>query len=90
MVTKEIERVGIPVAILTAIPLIPMAVGSNRVVKGIRVEHVCGNPLLSKDDDLRLQKRIVQTALGALQTSVDKPTLFEPDKAVSDKEVVNA
>ena len=90
MVTKEIERVGIPAVVLTAIPLIPMAVGSNRVVKGLRVEHVCGNPLLSKEDDRRLQRRIVETALTALQTAVEQPTLFEPDKPTSVREVVNA
>ena len=81
---------GIPAAILTAIPLIPMSVGSNRVVKGVRVEHVCGNPLLSKEDDRRLQRRIVETALSALQTAVERPTLFEPDKATSEREAVNA
>ncbi len=90
MVAKEIERVGIPVAVLTAIPLIPMAVGSNRVVKGMRVEHVCGNPLLSKEDDRKLQRRIVETALRALQTPVDRPTLFEPDKAMPERQAVHA
>ncbi len=75
---------------MTAIPLIPMAVGSNRVVKGVRVEHVCGNPLLSKEDDLRLQRRIVETALGALRTAVDRPTLFESDKESTEREAVNA
>ena len=68
---------GIPVALLTAIPLIPLTVGASRVVQGVRVEHVCGNPLLSHDDDRRLQVQIVQTALKALQASVEKPTLFQ-------------
>ena len=90
MVTKEIERVGIPAAILTAIPLIPLAVGANRVVKGVRVEHVCGNPLLSKEDDRKLQRRIVEKALGALQTPVDSPTLFELDKSTREMEAARA
>ena len=90
MVAKEIERVGIPTVVLTAIPLIPLAVGANRVVKGMRVEHVCGNPLLSKEDDQKLQRSIVQTALDALQTPVDRPTLFEPGKPAAEREVVHA
>ena len=90
MVTKEIERVGIPAAILTGIPLIPLAVGANRVVKGIRVEHVCGNPLLSREDDRKLQRRIVEKALAALQTPVERPTLFELDKSIPEMEATHA
>ncbi len=67
-------------AVLTAIPLIPMAVGANRVVRGIRVEHVCGNPNLSEEADRELMMRIVRTGLRALQTAVDGPTLFEPSQ----------
>ncbi len=47
-------------------------------MKGIRVEHVCGNPLLSKDDDRQLMERIAVTGLKAIQTRVTGPTLFEP------------
>ncbi len=75
---------------LTAIPNIPLAVGANRVVKGIRVEHVCGDPLLSGADDRKLQRHIVETALDALRTPVDGPTLFEPDKVATGKETVDA
>ncbi len=81
---------GIPTAVLSAIPLIPLSTGSNRVVKGIRVEHVCGNPLLGREDDLRLQLHIVQTALKALQTPVDGPTLFEPGEMTEAREAVHA
>jgi len=90
MVAKEIERVGIPAAILTGIPLIPQAVGANRVVKGIRVEHVCGNPLLSRKDDRKLQRQIVELALRALRTPVEGPTLFELDKSTSEMEATHA
>ena len=60
------------------------------MVKGIRVEHVCGNPLLSPEDDLRLQLHIVKTALRALQTPVEGPTLFEPGEMTGAREVVHA
>jgi betaine reductase len=76
--------------VLSAIPLIPVSTGANRVVKGIRVEHVCGNPLLSPEDDLQLQLSIVRTALQALQTPVDRPTLFDPDDRTQVKEAVHA
>jgi glycine reductase len=59
-------------------PVLAMDSGANRVVRGVRIEHVCGDPALAPDDDQRLMARIVETALRALQTPVDKPTLFDP------------
>jgi hypothetical protein len=81
---------GIPTAVLSAIPLVPITTGSNRVVKGIRVEHVCGNPLLSPEDDLQVQLSIVRTAVQALQIPVDGPTIFEPEDLTGIKETSHA
>lgn len=78
---KEIERFGIPVAVLTAIPMIPLSVGASRVVRGVRVEHVCGDPRLSKELDREVTRQIVSTALRAVETEVSGPTLFEPSKS---------
>ena len=75
---KEIERAGIPVSIMTAMPAIPLSVGANRVIRGVRVPHVCGDPALSEAKDQELGERIVRTALGALTAPVSSPTLFEP------------
>lgn len=52
--------------------------GANRVVRGVRIEHVCGDPTLSSDGDRELNLRIVMTALRALTTRVDGPTIFDP------------
>ena len=76
-------------AVVSAIPMIPLAAEVSRVVKGVRVEHVCGDPALSEENDLRLMRRIVETALGAIQTEVAGPTLFDPD-ALSAREEVHA
>jgi hypothetical protein len=59
-------------------PVLAMGAGANRVVRGVRIEHVCGNPALSPEEDERLMAGIVDAALRALQTRVDGPTLFEP------------
>jgi glycine reductase len=75
---KELERRGLPVVLISAIPVIPLGAGANRIVKGVRVEHVCGDPSLSASADRALRRQIVTTALLALQTPVDGPTLFEP------------
>jgi glycine/betaine/sarcosine/D-proline reductase family selenoprotein B len=76
--TKEIERVGIPTAQISAIYEFAMTTGANRVVRGCRIEHVCGDPELGAEKDYAYGMRIVRTALGALRTGVDGPTLFDP------------
>jgi len=63
---------------VSAIPMIPFAAKAGRIVRGMRVEHVCGDPNLSEENDARLARRIVDTALRALQTEVDGPTVFDP------------
>jgi len=68
------------VGIMTAMPAIPLAVGANRVVRGVRVSHVCGDPALSAQKDWELGVRIVETALNSLVTAVSGPTLFEPSE----------
>ena len=59
-------------------PVLAMGAGANRVVRGVRIEHVCGDPSMAPDDDARLMRRIVETALAALRTAVSGPTLFDP------------
>ena len=59
--------------------MIPMAAEVSRVVKGVRVEHVCGDPNLNEENDQHLMRRIVETALLSIRTEVMGPTLFDPD-----------
>jgi glycine/betaine/sarcosine/D-proline reductase family selenoprotein B len=73
-----LDRIGIPVAQISAMPVLALGAGANRVVKGVRIEHICGDPVLSPEADARLMTRIVEAALRALQTPVTGPTLFEP------------
>jgi glycine reductase len=88
-IAKEIERVGIPVAMISAIHDLALATGANRVVQGCRIEHVCGNPDLGSEKDREYGLRIVRAALHALATPVSGPTLFDPaDPALA--EVVHA
>ncbi len=68
---------------ISAMPVLAMGAGANRVVRGVRIEHVCGDPALSPEEDGRLMTRIVDMALRALQTPVSGPTLFDPISAES-------
>ena len=85
--SKELAREGINVAVVSAIPMIPMSVEVSRVVRGVRVEHVCGDPNLNEENDRRLMRRIVETALQALRTEVTGPTLFDPDVSSAEERV---
>ena len=69
---------GIPVTVISALPPLAMQAGANRVVQGVKIEHVCGDPSLSPVADRTLRRRLVERALQALQVAVNCPTLFQP------------
>ena len=64
-------------ALITALPELAASVGAPRVVRGVRIEHVCGDPSLPPHEDAALRYRLVTTALSALETRVERPTIFE-------------
>lgn len=67
---------GIPVVVISALPPLAMQAGANRVVQGVRIEHVCGDPTLAPAANRVLRRRLVEQALLALRTDVRQPTLF--------------
>ena len=62
-------------AVISALPPLAMQAGANRVVQGVKIEHVCGDPTLPPEADRALRRRIVEQALKALSTAVERPTL---------------
>jgi len=75
---------------ITALYTLALTTGANRVVKGARIEHVCGDPDLGPEKDFAYGLEIVETALQALQTPVSGPTLFVPGEASLSKEPAHA
>ncbi len=73
---KAIEQAGIPVALITALTTLAEDVGAPRIVQGVRIPHPCGNPTLPSDRDQEMRRRVLLTALKALQTPVEKSTIF--------------
>ena len=65
---------------ISAIYDLALSTGANRVVRGCRIEHVCGNPELGPEKDRAYGMQILRAALRALGTAVEGPTLFEPTK----------
>jgi len=74
---KEIEGAGIPVAQITSLPNIAMMANSNRMVKGNGIIHPMGDASLPPDAEITLRRKIVRTALEALQADIEKPQLFK-------------
>lgn len=65
---------------ISAIYTFALTTGANRVVRGARIEHVCGDPSLGPEKDYLYGLRIVKKALAALTVPVTGPTLFDPDE----------
>jgi glycine reductase len=62
----ELERRGLPTAMITAMPPVARELGANRVVRGVKIPHPCGDPMLDPAADRALRLRIVRAALDAL------------------------
>jgi len=78
VIAKEIEKLNIPVAAITAISLLVKQTGASRVVAGIKVPNPCGDPELPPESDRALRKELISCALNTLQTQVKEPTIFTP------------
>jgi len=80
--SKELEKAGLPVALISAMFPVAQQVRANRIIKGVSIPHPCGDPNLSKELDARLRREIIQTALKALESEVTGPTVFTPPVAM--------
>lgn len=74
---KAIESMGIPVVHICTIVPISLTVGANRIVPAVAIPHPLGNPNLTKEDEKKLRRTLVERALKALTTPVDSQTVFE-------------
>jgi glycine reductase len=75
---QEIERAGIPTALFTALDTIAQSVGVYRIVRGAGVLHVTGNPQLTEAEERAWRRKLLDQALQAIQTKVERPAVFVP------------
>ena len=66
MITKEIERAGIPIVQVTNLTKIAEGIGSNRIFRGNSVLHVFGNPSLPEANEVTYRKGLVSKVLDML------------------------
>jgi glycine reductase len=72
----EMERRGLPVAMISALPPVALELGANRVVRGVKIPHPVGEPNADAERDSAVRLEIVSRALKALSTHADTPTIF--------------
>lgn len=66
---------------VTSLAAVALKVGANRVLRGTRFSHPCGNPALTPPDERAWRLAFVRRAIEVLGTPVEGPTLFEPPEA---------
>lgn len=66
MLQKEIEKVGIPAVLVTALPPTARMMGTSRVVEGVRVTSPVGDPGVSAAAEKSIRQDIVERCLAAL------------------------
>ncbi len=67
MLTKELERVGLPTAHICALTPVARMVGSNRIISAASVVHPVGNPNLDAVEEKAFRRGIIEQALRSLQ-----------------------
>ncbi len=65
---------------MTNLVTIAEQVGAPRIVPGKGIQYPSGDPNLSPQAEHEWRRRLVQRALTALSTPVDKPTIFAVDE----------
>lgn len=77
MLEKELERAGIPTAQICTILPIAQTIGANRIVRAVAIPHPVGAPNLPKEEEEKIRVSIVEKALQAVATPVEKSLTLE-------------
>ena len=72
MITKEIQRAGLPVIQVTNLTKIAEGIGANRILKGNSVLHVFGDPSLPPQSEKTYRQKHVEKALDLLEQMPDE------------------
>ena len=62
---------------ITALGPVAADLGANRVVRGVKIPHPCGDPSLEPTGDHALRVGLVRAALRALGTKLDASQIFD-------------
>jgi glycine/betaine/sarcosine/D-proline reductase family selenoprotein B len=65
------------VVVLSALPDVQRSMGVNRIVPGVAITSVLGDPTATPEKEQGIRERLVRTALRALGQKVDGPTVIQ-------------
>jgi len=70
------ERAGLPVVQISTMTPVAQMVGSHRIVQGHGIVHPLGSAEASPEEERSIRRHILERAIEAFATTVDKPTVF--------------
>lgn len=62
---------------ISALGPVASELGANRVVRGVKIPHPCGDPSLDPVADRALRVRLVRGSLVAIATGLEQAALFD-------------
>lgn len=74
---RELERHGIPTALVATLVSTALTVGANRIVVGTGIQHPLGNPKLSAEEERRQRRRLLECAIQSLTTDLQEQRVFQ-------------
>jgi glycine reductase len=77
VISKELERVGIPTAQISTMTPIAFMVGSNRIIPGNGILHPASNVSSDPEEEKRSRRATLEKALEALQTELGDQKIFD-------------
>lgn len=83
-ISKELDKNGIPNAVITAFTSIAYNVGANRIIYGGNFTNPVGNPELPIEREKFYRRNILLKSLEAVSTEVTEPTIFNVDESKED------
>lgn len=63
--------------VCTCLFTVATRVGANRILRAGRFHHPFGDPSRTPAGEFLWRRRVVETALRAIATPVERPTIFE-------------
>jgi betaine reductase len=70
------EKSGLPVVHITAVPPVSEMIGLSRILRGSSVTNVLGNIALTKEEEKKLRRQYVLRALELLQMDIQDKQIF--------------
>jgi betaine reductase len=62
---------------ISALGPVAADLGANRVVRGVKIPHPCGDPSLDQAGDHELRLGLVRGSLKALSTPLEQAAIFD-------------